>query len=136
MVRCRLPKRQLVWRVRMALARGNIGLSHVRELLKAAAHGDPSAFGGLELWSFSRAQMLESKLGGLPLIVAGKPGHACCGGGGRNSALLLGLRGECPFDGSRFPQLPWGKPPLEEDNIGQIEEYITDRSPHVDFETN
>jgi len=85
----------------------------VQALLKSAAHGEISALGGLELWTLPYERLMAAQLGGLPLIDTKKTG-SCCGSGaaGAKSALLLGLRGKAPFDGSQYPQLPWGKPAM------------------------
>jgi tyrosinase len=50
-------------------------------------------------------------------------------GRGAASALVKGLRGEYPFDGSRFPRLPWGGRPVAEDDVRFIEEWIDDGCP-------
>ena len=82
----------------------------VRSALEKAASGNPQAFGGMELWSMSRDQMVASSLMGLPLIEVKKPVHSCCKSSAtapdsNGSALLNGLRGQVPFDGSQFPRL-------------------------------
>src|SRR5580658_7692953 len=94
----------------------------VRSLLEHAAAGAAPSFGGLELWSMSRDQFVTAKLLGLPLVALRKPAHSCCGSSssvtdGGGSALLDGLRGEGPFDGSQFPRLPWVRPPMAESEV-------------------
>ncbi|MGA2219626.1 MAG: tyrosinase family protein, partial [Terracidiphilus sp.] len=102
----------------------------VQALLKSAADGEAAALGGLDLWTLPYGRLMAAQLAGLPLIDTRKPG-SCCGGGaaGSKSALLLGLRGEAPFDGSQFPRLPWGKPPLSAGQIQEIADWIADGAP-------
>jgi tyrosinase len=109
----------------------------VRSLLEHAAAGAAPSFGGLELWSMSRDQFVTAKLLGLPLVALRKPAHSCCGSSssvtdGGGSALLDGLRGEGPFDGSQFPRLPWGRPPMAESEVREIAEWIADGAPASD----
>src|SRR5262245_49313594 len=90
----------------------------VKEILRKAADGNVTAFGGLRLWEYSRDQLVEAKFHGMPLIAsAEKDVHSCCGTSdsecrGSSSPLIKGLRGEAPFDGSQFPRLPWGQGPM------------------------
>jgi tyrosinase len=102
----------------------------VQALLKSSTHGEAAALGGLELWTLPYARLMATKLVGLPLIDRTKP-SSCCGGGmaGAKSALLLGLRGEAPFDGSQFPRLPWGKPPMPAEQIQEIADWIANGAP-------
>lgn len=53
-------------------------------------------------------------------------------GRGAASALIKGLRGQCPFDGSRFPPLPWGGIRVADEDIAFIEEWIDDGCPTDD----
>ncbi len=108
-------------------------LQHIQDLLKSAAHGEPSAYCGMELWSLPYDQLLAAKLVGLPLIQPAKPEavKSCCSKTApqAQSALLLGLRGDAPFDGSQFPRLPWGKPAMPAEKIAEIAEWIADGAP-------
>jgi tyrosinase len=115
-------------------------LEQIRELLREAAHGEASAFAGLELWSLPYDRLLAAKLAALPLIEIKKAAHCCCSGTAApscadGSALLLGLHGKAPFDGSQFPRLPWGKPAVSHEKIALIEEWIADGAPEFDPET-
>ncbi|MBI4904006.1 MAG: tyrosinase family protein [Acidobacteria bacterium] len=81
-----------------------------------------------------------------PLPVMG--GGSCCHGGagtppasptpapqpgrGAASGLIRGLRGQFPFDGSQFPQLPWGGMPVAAADIDFIEKWIDDGCPTED----
>lgn len=111
-------------------------LHHVQELLKIAAHGDASAYCGMELWALPYERLLASTLVGLPLIQLPKPEavKSCCSKSTtqQKSALLLGLRGEAPFDGSQFPRLPWGKPAVAPERIAEIADWIADGAPEED----
>jgi len=99
----------------------------VQALLKSAAHGEVSALGGLELWTLPYERLVVAQLGGLPLIDTKKTGSCCASGAaGAKSALLLGLRGEAPFDGSQYPRLPWGKPAMNAEKIDEIAEWISE----------
>jgi tyrosinase len=109
----------------------------VRQILQKAAGDREAAFGGLRLWEFSRDELLESKLYGIRLIAPEKEaaaGHSCCGGAAEEtrssrSALVKGLRGESPFDGTLYPRLPFGASPLERKEIQTIAEWIDDNCP-------
>jgi tyrosinase len=81
--------------------------------------------------------------------------HACCGnhssaqdpqgdapedrrprypGRAAASGLIQGLRGQAPFDGSRFPPLLWGGARVAPDDIQFIAEWIDDGCPADDHE--
>ena len=108
-------------------------LAAVQQLLEKSAGGDPSAFGGLAIWTFSREQFLNTTLGGLALIALPAPKKSCCSAAASPvaSALLLGLRGEQPFDGTQYPRLPWGRAPLPDDEIETIAQWIADGAPEL-----
>lgn len=121
----------------MSVAANVSRFDRVRSLLENAAAGAAQAFGGLELWSMSRDQLIAAKLMGLPLIELKKSAHSCCHSASAasdsgGSALLNGLRGVGPFDGSQFPRLPWGRPPMGESEIAEIAEWIADGVPASD----
>jgi tyrosinase len=108
-----------------------LGLTDIQHLLEESASGNPAAYGGLSLWTFTRDQLLAAELGGLPLISIAPPKKSCCSGAvcAAVSSLLLGLRGEQPFDGSQFPRLPWGKAPMSDGDIQRIADWIADGVP-------
>lgn len=56
-------------------------------------------------------------------------GTAHVPGRGAASPLVQGLRGAYPFDGTRFPRLPWGGKKVVDDDIRFIEEWIDDGLP-------
>ena len=47
-------------------------------------------------------------------------------GDGPDSNIIRALRGQSPFDGSTFPQMPPGGPYLDDATISAIEGWITD----------
>jgi tyrosinase len=53
-------------------------------------------------------------------------------GRGAASGLIIGLKGQCPFDGTQFPRLPWGGTPLSVSNIEFIQHWIDDGCPAED----
>ena len=113
---------------------------HIRKSLESAAGGEAAAFGGIALWSLPHDQFIAAKLMGLQFIDTKKAALSCCKSTAsvphtNRSALLLGLRGEQPFDGSQFPQLPWGRPAMAESEIAEIAEWIAEGAPETDPET-
>lgn len=105
----------------------------IQQLLKNSAGGDPSAYGGLAVWSFSHDQFLTTTLAGLPLVAPLTPKKSCCCSSSPvASALLLGLRGEQPFDGTQYPRLPFGREPLPVHDIEMIAQWIADGAPESD----
>lgn len=53
-------------------------------------------------------------------------------GRGAASGLIKGLKGQFPFDGTQFPQLPWGGKPVSSSDILFIESWIDDGCPATD----
>ena len=53
-------------------------------------------------------------------------------GRGAASGLIKGLKGQFPFDGTQFPQLPWGGTPPSSSDILFIETWIDDGCPATD----
>ena len=45
-------------------------------------------------------------------------------GDGKASNLIKALRGQAPFDGEYAPRMPDGYPPVPDDKIDQIEQWI------------
>ena len=94
------------------------------EAILAAAGGSagPGSLTGLTLPEF-----LALKFYGMPLIAP--VSASCCGNGdakgrGARSALIRGLRGLPPFDGTQFARLPWGGTPVADADIDRIETWI------------
>lgn len=64
---------------------------------------------------------------------------SCCGskpkrveGRGARSGLIIGLKGEFPFDGTHFPPLPWGGARVAKADILMISNWIDDGCPATD----
>jgi tyrosinase len=53
-------------------------------------------------------------------------------GRGAASGLVIGLKGQCPFDGTQFPRLPWDGNPVSDADIQFIEDWIDDGCPETD----
>jgi tyrosinase len=53
-------------------------------------------------------------------------------GRGAASGLIIGLKGQPPFDGSQFPRLPWGGSPVAPADIAFIEAWIDAGCPEHD----
>ncbi len=51
---------------------------------------------------------------------------------GASSGLILGLRGQCPFDGTQFPRLPWDGDAVSGEDIQFIQQWIDDGCPEKD----
>jgi tyrosinase len=113
---------------------GRIDLAaKVAALIDAAAGDSDADYGGLgRFWRLSPAKLAKVQLMGMPLIAPVGTAKTCCGKGeGRGEASLLvrALRGLPPFDGGRFPRLPWGGTALADDDIAFIERWIDDGLP-------
>jgi tyrosinase len=115
------------------------GYEQVQQILNAAAGQSTADYGGIgKFWELPLEQFLEVRLGGVPLIgVEATP--ATCGGPagtpplnpgpGAASGLVKGLRGEPPFDGSKFPRLPWGGTAVADSDIRLVSDWIDDGCP-------
>jgi tyrosinase len=125
----------------------------VREILDRAAGTSPADYGGHgRFWELPLAQLLEVAIHGVRMIApAQSSGSSCCchtaqspagddagartppfPGRGAASGLIQGLRGQAPFDGSRFPPLPWGGATVAEDDARFISDWIDDGCPPED----
>ncbi|MBL8230633.1 MAG: tyrosinase family protein, partial [Bryobacterales bacterium] len=114
-----------------------------QQIMREAAGSSPADYGGLgPFWDLPLAKLVEASVHGLRLIApaeAAKP--TCChatndGQQSRaeRSALIQGLRAQPPFDGSRFPRLPWGGRAVSDDDVQMIAEWINDGCPPQDRE--
>jgi tyrosinase len=111
------------------------GYAEVQGILRAAADGTPrppeDPLG--DFWDLPLPAFLALRLMGTPLIEPVSSGGSCCGGGsserGVRSALVRGLRGQSPFDGTQYPRLPWGGTPVADDDIDRIERWIDEGCP-------
>lgn len=103
----------------------------VKEILDAAAGKSPSDYGGRgPFWQLPLPDFLDAEVHGIRMIATEEEaeGCPCCVGDGpgrgAKSGLVRGLRGEAPFDGTRFPALPWGGRPVAERDITFISDWI------------
>jgi tyrosinase len=110
----------------------------VQAILEAAADESTADYGGLGRFWKSYEKLLEGELHGVPIIAPAQvaPNEPGLAGSGRGAAssLVRGLRGQPPFDGSRFPRLPWGGKPVSESDITFISDWIDDGCPRDDHE--
>jgi len=116
-----------------------------QDLLRSAAGGRPSDYGGLgPFWELPLERLLTATLYGVRLIAPedDTAKHSCCTpqssgpaeSRAARSGLIQGLRGDPPFDGARFPRLPWGGRALAAADIRLIAEWINDGCPPSDRE--
>ena len=119
----------------------------VREILDAAAGSaqQPSYGGHGRFWNLPLAEFLEVTLYGVRMIAplneaaATPPEQAaddsCCErqapsevrrspGRGARSGLVVGLKGDWPFDGTQFPRLPWGGTAVAPADVDLIANWI------------
>jgi tyrosinase len=114
----------------------------VREILQTAAGASKADYGGAgRFWEHGLAALKAAKVHDVSMIAPEIP--SCCAeepgaatSRGNNSGLIRGLRGEPPFDGSRFPPLLWGGARVSEDDIAFIADWIDDGCPAADHLTN
>jgi hypothetical protein len=97
----------------MPTEESTLALADVQRLLEDAACGNPAAYGGLSLWTFTRDQLLNVRLGGLQLVSRAEPKKSCCSAGAPHespSGLILGLRGGAAIRRVAIPASPMGMP--------------------------
>jgi tyrosinase len=129
----------------------------------ASGDAHPSYQGADRFWHLPLPEFLTFTLYGVRMIApapgaapapasASTPGSApCChapkpapaaistqpaSGRGAASGLIMGLKGQAPFDGSQFPPLPWGGARVSLADIHFIEQWINDGCPHTDHSTS
>jgi tyrosinase len=104
-----------------------IPYARVKEILDAAAGSSTADYGGAgRFWANGAEALEQAEVFGVRMI-AEAPAHACCavdGGRSAGSGLIKGLRGEAPFDGGRFPPLPWGGSTVTPADIDRIADWI------------
>ena len=105
----------------MARTTSTTRYERVKEILDKAAGTSTADYGGIgRFWELPLSELLEVKVHGVRMIAPAEPGR------GAASGLVQGLRGEGPFDGSRFPRLPWGGAAVAEDDVVFISDWIDD----------
>jgi tyrosinase len=118
----------------------------VRQILDRAAAGSKVDYDGHgQFWHLSLPKLLEVEIAGVRMIAPVKaPAPSCCHpvaateaeSRGARSGLIRGLRGQAPFDGTKYPPLPWGGKPVPESGIGFISDWIDDGCPASDHQTS
>jgi tyrosinase len=110
----------------------------VRQILDSAAGESQSDYGGAgRFWNLPLERLLELEIHGVRMIAPEEKEHCpCCESRGAKSGLVRGLRGQPPFDGKRFPRLPWGGTPVGPEEIEFISQWIDDGLPAGDRETS
>jgi len=108
----------------------------VKQILDAAAGDGTADYGALgrSFWNLPLEQLLNASLYDVRLIAPEEAAHSRCGcppeepvrSRSARSGLIAGLRGEAPFDGTRFPRLPWGGSAVAERDIEFIALWIDD----------
>ena len=105
----------------MAQATAKTRYEQVKDILDQAAGTSPADYDGQgRFWTLPLSDFLASTVFGVRMI---HPGSSAASG------LIAGLRGAPPFDGSRFPALPWGGVPVQAADIDVIAEWIDDGCP-------
>lgn len=123
----------------------------VRQILDAAAGDSTSDYGGNgRFWNDPLPKFLDVEVHGVRMIAPAEKEESCpccvpkvesnagppCPGRGARSGLVRGLRGQPPFDGSRFPRLPWGGTAVAPEDVEFISAWIDDGCPKSDRETS
>jgi tyrosinase len=132
--------------------------ARVQEILRnAAGDAGPHHQGHGAFWELPRQEFVALSIYGIELIpkelrggtAAAAGGGHCCDGGEeagagpavpadpcapsppspKTAGLLKALRGEAPFDGTHFPRMPMGRPPVADADIAYIEQWIADGCP-------
>jgi tyrosinase len=132
----------------------------VKEILnRAQGPVCPSYQGYGKFWELPLAQFLTVEIYGVRMIAPAPPASdgasglfqltpkgSCCHSGasepatapapaqgrGAASGLIRGLKGECPFDGTQFPPLPWDGTPVSAADIQFIQDWIDAGCPEDD----
>jgi tyrosinase len=111
--------------------------ARVKDILAAAAKDSTADYGGIgQFWNLPLEKFIEVCVYDEHMI-APEVQPSCCSNHenqrrSARSGLIKGLRGEPPFDGGRFPRLPWGGKPVDEAEIQFIADWIDDGCPGED----
>jgi tyrosinase len=106
----------------------------VKAILDAAAGTSQSDYGGAgRFWDGDVDTLKQARVYGIAMI-APEQQPTCCEPEKRSarSGLIRGLRGVAPFDGMRFPPLPWGGTRVTAADIQFIADWIDDGLPADD----
>jgi tyrosinase len=119
----------------LAASAATTDYARVREILDAAAGDSESTYGGIgRFWNLDLPTFKDARVYDVRMIAPEPAASCCCDGESRSasSGLIKGLRGEAPFDGSRFPPLPWGGTPVAAADIAFIADWIDNGCPGED----
>ena len=120
--------------VRASRASASSRYQRVKAILDAARGKSKSTYGGAgeSFWN-DLAKLKDARVFGVAMI-APEQQSACCEPEARSarSGLIKGLRGQAPFDGTRFPPLPWGGTRVADADIAFIADWIDDGLPADD----
>jgi len=129
----------------MADTAGRTRYEQIKDILDRAA-GDSAADydGHPKFWHLPLPQLLDLEIYGIRMIAPAEVmgASSCCHhdeadehaspGRGARSGLIRGLRGQPPFDGLRYPQVPWGGRAVADEDITFISDWIDDGCPAAD----
>jgi tyrosinase len=105
--------------------------SRIRQILDGAAGAaQPGYDGHGRFWDHGVAELEATVVYGIPIVAPARTPDR-----GARSGLVVGLRGEFPFDGSQFPRLPWGGSRVAEPDIQLIAAWIDDGLPETEAPT-
>ena len=115
----------------------------VIEILDTAAAGGATDYDGKGLfWHLPLPKLLDVEIYGVRMIAPVETAAASCchhvettQSRGARSGLIIGLRGQSPFDGTHYPRLPWGGQPVTDSDISFISEWIDAGCPADDHQT-
>ena len=128
----------------MAETKQSTRYQRVIDILDSAADGGTSDYDGKGLfWHLPLPRFMEVEIYGVRMIAPDEPAAAasCCHHTGSSttrsarSGLIMGLRGESPFDGTQYPRLPWGGKQVSDSDIAFISEWIDAGCPTDDHQT-
>jgi hypothetical protein len=103
---------------------------HVKQILNDAVGGDFIGAHGAFWRPLNREQFIAKIVYGLPIVTLNN---------GAESNIVKALRGQAPFGsdlgvaGAEYPRMPVGYPPVPDDQILFIEQWITDGCPDEEF---
>ena len=128
----------------MADTKQSTRYQRVIEILDTAAAGGSTDYDGKGLfWHLPLPKLLDVEIYGVRMIAPVETAAASCchhvettQSRGARSGLIIGLRGESPFDGTHYPRLPWGGKPLTDSDISFISEWIDAGCPADDHQTS
>jgi tyrosinase len=105
-----------------------IPYADVKAILDDAAGDSTADYGGAgRFWANGARTLEQAEIFGVKMVAPQPSGHSCCVPVRARSAasgLIKGLRGEAPFDGGRFPALPWGGKAVSPADIDRIADWI------------